>query len=529
MTNRTRGLVLASALLAVIAVVLATAITRERRSDEWRAASTPSGTPDRGRVATAPAGASNDARQREPDARPLETSRNDRASVGRLVGRVIDDAATGIPNVAVLVLGLSSASGSLGPETRTAPESKPRKQWTKEASSVANVRTDDKGQFDISLPAGQYRLLVDAKSLPAGVLAPLGQDVSPERLAPNASLGYGVILVVVTPDGSTAADLRVHREGLVQGYVFGPGRGPIVGASVRLQAVANELTSVVHDIDTDVSGRFELRGVYPGTYRMLVALRADHPMSSLARPVPREVIVPPGMSVTLDPVVLGGGPCAVKGSVVDQDQKPFAGLTVLLYSKQHGWGGALGVTSTDERGAYELGGLQAVPLVIQIGVRGMSGSAARGDEDLARPVEPIELDLRGAASLTEAPLRVAERAHRFRLECTIVLDSAWASRWNTDIRRARAQILTAAHVEARKAGSAQGAPRLLAPERPPIEFIDALTGRFTWQCETPHDAVTIELSCSQRGHPEQEDRTPPIQHVVQPVADRTETVTLQFQ
>jgi protocatechuate 3,4-dioxygenase beta subunit len=159
---------------------------------------------------------------------------------------------------------------------------------------------------------------------------------------------------VVVPPGATAKGLiaRLGKGGTIRGLVLrGQDGSPVPGARVSAskggEPFAGFATSVGlrgSGVESDAEGRFEVRNLAPGLYRLL----ASH--AELARGEVPEVDVGEGSVVEGVEVRLGIGG-AIFGAVADPEGSPVAGSTVLAFSLP---GGDVRQARTDGEGAYEI-------------------------------------------------------------------------------------------------------------------------------------------------------------------------------
>jgi Carboxypeptidase regulatory-like domain len=243
--------------------------------------------------------------------------------LGAIAGRVSDEDGEAVTGAGIQVLRFSYASG--------------RRQLT----SVAGASSNDRGEYRVfGLPAGRYLLRASVPGAPlsrpleTGALVPEAQD-------PYAAVYYpGVIEVdsaspVSLAEGSELADvdfrLRKVRAVTVRGHMASPAE-KFSTSQVQVVLAHNE-GNVASYIDRasafidPTTGKFEVRGVSPGSYLLVASqLSSGRPLGGR---VPVEVsatAAPEDVTVALAPAFDITGSVEVEG--VARGSVP--GLTVRL-------------------------------------------------------------------------------------------------------------------------------------------------------------------------------------------------------
>lgn len=179
----------------------------------------------------------------------------------------------------------------------------------------AEARADEEGRFVIAdLPAGRYRLLIEAPGLGSATAAPV--------VAPDSD-------VVVTLSGESRT---IGGRVLSAGQAFARAGVTLVGEALD----EPRLTT------TDEQGRFVFFGIGPGTY----GIRAEAP--GLASPVVRDVTVdeavppPSRIELALESAAASSGRvvdesgAGVPEAEVELDAVPAAGLWPTIMTDDHG-------------------------------------------------------------------------------------------------------------------------------------------------------------------------------------------------
>jgi len=395
-----------------------------------------------------------------------------------------------------------------------------------EGADPLRVEVADDGSFALDVPAGAYLAGVLASSLPPGILPPFEQWTDPAAYRGDGRVNgfYATAVDASEPDADVFVELRVFRAATVAGYVLDAARRPIEGAWVHLNpAAAGPVPpALARSGRSDAVGRFEITGVYPELYRAAVALRSavDPRHHDAVAPLPRTLRIEEGDVRELQPFTLGGGDHVVRGTIVNQDGEPFAGLRVRCYldlplqpgERPHDQGSTIALVETDANGVFEFRELPAVPAIFLAPAEWEPGRPP-GEQRAAMFTDARRLDL-GAQPLEVelTPLQVDE-SRPYAVDVEIELDESWAREQQLSIDQLR--------VEVALLDPAAGVPEL--PRRisyvPASPKIDGEARAFRWACETPHPAVRITLSAGKR--------MDPVELVVEPREDRTESRTMR--
>jgi hypothetical protein len=364
-----------------------------------------------------------------------------------------------------------------------------------ERRTVATVETLDDGSFRFEgVKTGEYSVRVDPTKLPERYLAPWRQDV------PSAAPGndYQAKQVRVPQEGGTfEVALRVFERAVAWGVVVGSDGEPVEGVQVRLQgsAASGQPSSLSSTTYTDVSGRFEMKDVYPGRFIVEVYSQAatnendrDQPA-----PIPYGIQVAAGGRYDLGTIRLGGGGNSVVGQVIDQSGVPFEGLPVIAYPAgspgegflEYKMNVVLARSETDADGYYRLDRLPDAGVKIHVGADYMVKPL--GEAQAAFWIYPLEIVLSGSREHHALP-SVLPRSRPFRIHGNVTLDESWA----------RARRASPEHVSIVVSQLDPEAPPI--PNRPsylgPRRFdVNPATGEFDVLLETPHNAIKVTFSC----------------------------------
>ena len=229
------------------------------------------------------------------------------------------------------------------------------------ASGDYQTDTDDRGEFRVgSLPAGRYAVVLAT----GGERLVLGDAVQPDAVVDLPAGGERAVLridprVPVGGDGATSYAAGFNAQvaaaapgrgatdtGLVQGRVLDAAGRPVPGILVRAFAVTGGGGPVGA---SDPAGRFELRNLEAGTYRIVasrIAREATLVLESAGGGVvsARTLRIPddgPGQIVVIghgeqltgvDLTLPRGG--VITGHVVDAAGEPLEGVTVHAWTRQ---------------------------------------------------------------------------------------------------------------------------------------------------------------------------------------------------
>jgi hypothetical protein len=387
--------------------------------------------------------------------------------------------------------------------------------------SSPSALSDERGRAEFhNVAIGQYWVEIDPESLPPGVLPPIRQHVRANTEMPGA---YRTDVDVTPAALEQEVRIQLWRAGRIDGYVLGPAGEPVEAALVAAQSTIDSGQSV-RGFSAD-DGYYALEAP-PGIYWMQVFTDPnDTPpgpggvrYEDLGPPPPLPFELGPNQAVRLN-LVLGGGACFVTGRVVDERGDPFVGLSVLAYYRNEPddglprmtWGNRAGQDVTDSNGEYTLQGLYSAPIAIQVAPEGYLPRTPIGSNQLARPVDTIELDLR-TESEARAPERVALRSRPFHVTGRIELDPTWAKRHAVE-----PDDLTMSIGRPLRWQEPSDDPR--APQRVFSDLDIAKDGSYAWACETPSEAVVVRV-VSNHG--------PSVELRIDPVPDTSIVVPIPF-
>jgi len=363
--------------------------------------------------------------------------------------------------------------------------------------------TDDGGAFRFAeLPPGLYRVFVERSSLPEGLLPPWNQHVAREpEHNPDGVFGTSFRL---TAGSAREVDLRVFAAGAVRGRLVASGGEPLLGALVSVRSPSG----VSRDARTDEGGRFEIAALHPGTYVTAVRLEPGSPDAATSAPLPARFALAPRQDLVLDDLVAGSAGAALRGSVVDLDGGPVAGLAITCREEREDGLGGLWTARTDAAGRFELGRVPSAALVVEVSAPG--GRRDDGPALLREPVDPVRVDARGAGETIEVPVIRVDAGRPFRVVGRLRVDPAWAraGSWKASATVRALDGSTAPDDENEDAGS---------------ELRIDSAGAFSWTCPTPHPEVEVLVVVRGAGSAAVEWR-----ERLQPVADETRELVVEI-
>jgi hypothetical protein len=101
----------------------------------------------------------------------------------------------------------------------------------------------------------------------------------PRGERPEGGVADGWNEILVTSSGAIRYVLS-GKPGGIHGVVNGPGHEPVPGAAVLLETYDPDTRKRIHDLRTfraDMSGRYQIYGLAPGTYRVLSTFDLETP------------------------------------------------------------------------------------------------------------------------------------------------------------------------------------------------------------------------------------------------------------
>lgn len=134
------------------------------------------------------------------------------------------------------------------------------------------------------------------------------------------------------------------------------------------------------DTRTGPDGSYRVEGLHPGNYGIHVKDHGEKPAENFTMAILKRVYVEPGQDLTGINLVIGqpeiDGP-AISGTVRDASGQPLAKVHVTAYLPT---GFLEQPAQTDDKGAYQIGGLQGGPFSIRAEQPGFSPASAEGIE-----------------------------------------------------------------------------------------------------------------------------------------------------
>jgi hypothetical protein len=356
------------------------------------------------------------------------------------------------------------------------------------------------------VPPGEHQVLVREEGLAPGWLPPWGQEleaVSPDD--PFARPGFLARAVSIASAGERASvELRVFRAAGASGRVLGLAGEPVEGVGVRLQSTDHE--GLIADARTDAEGRYAFEGLYPAEYELVARPRQARRPELRGLPETRAVAVTiaEGESALLPDLRLRAGERELAGTVLDQDERPLAGIDVrvqpLAGSDRLAAGASAASTRTDELGRFRLSELSAERVLVRI-EPGFDPSAPLLERRLAAAVEPLEVDLGGAEAMVELPAVRVRASRPLVAHVTVAIDPQWARERGLGLDDLRARV--------------EGEPG--APNSSELR-LDPARAEVRWCAETPHPSVLLFVGCGDA------ERSLPLE----PLPDRVAELTLRL-
>jgi len=178
--------------------------------------------------------------------------------------------------------------------------------------SGVELQVDHNGEAVFTLPEDDYVFLVDASSLPIGLIpAPL------QRRADSSFMdGFAARRARVKDGSHSRVEILVHAAGRVQGYVRDQDQGPMEGVLVRASSIRLSEPQVTKSVRTDESGYYEMY-LKPSDYRLgALVMDKTHSLYRKTKPAPVDVLVEAREEINLD-FVFGTGTCDLSGIVMD--------------------------------------------------------------------------------------------------------------------------------------------------------------------------------------------------------------------
>lgn len=148
-------------------------------------------------------------------------------------------------------------------------------------NTTYETRTDENGVYEIyDLPPGNYLLEAQA---PKGWKLYDGSEYSKDGRDKSSVPAKNQVRAVLASNGHLALDLMFVVDNVVLGRVVRPDGRAVAGVDVRAVAVGEDKNGYPGGkrVITDKNGEFELSGLYPGNYLLVVnqedQITAEHP------------------------------------------------------------------------------------------------------------------------------------------------------------------------------------------------------------------------------------------------------------
>lgn len=231
--------------------------------------------------------------------------------LGAISGHVLDDDGDPVQGAGIQVLRFSYASGH------------------RQLMPVAGGSSNDRGEYRAyGLPAGRYFLMATLRGIPMSHPPEPGALI-PEMQEPFAALYYPGVLdfssaaEVTLPEGGDLTDADFHlqrvRAVTVRGRLFSPVED-LAGSQVQVVLAHND-GNTASSIDRasgtidHATGRFEFRGVAPGSYMIVASqLHNGHPLGGRVQVDVAPATAQQNLNVSLTPGFDITGTVEVEGS-----------------------------------------------------------------------------------------------------------------------------------------------------------------------------------------------------------------------
>jgi|GEM_PF-2385882 len=407
-----------------------------------------------------------------PQALPIAAE----SSLGSVHGRVLDDEGVGVAFVSV---NLFSGHERRGGHTNAA------------------------GKFAFGdLSPGLYRLHVDGRSLGAGLLPPVQQQLSREY--EGHATGIGGTVFRVADANPVEIDLRVFAAGVVRGRVVDSAGRSLHAVSVEIRSESMGMWQTV----TGAQGAFEFSPAYPGRYSACAPVAFESGFDEAANPLPITFDVAARQTVVLPDLQAGSGGHVLQGLVVDAGGHPLPAIGVTCREVGNP---AVWQTWTRPDGHYEIGRVPSARLVLAIGSND-AWLISSGSDIASGPIE-IQVDTQGAPDTVDVGATTMQVSGLFAVTGDIKVDTNWANIlefqwWNS-------------RVDVRPADESTGTSvaRLLTSPR----IIRLPSTSFLWQCDTPHPDVVLTVVLQEPDGTEHEHA-----ETIRPEADQKRKIEVNF-
>lgn len=273
------------------------------------------------------------------------------------------------------------------------------------------VRLEETGQVTQSDAGGRFTF---AHLRPDAYRLTVAGELPPGGPMPLWSMGWQRPTEVEVPEegGEVRAVLVLAQVATVTGRVLGPDGEPARVAAVRASCQLSEAQPQAVDGSTDGEGRFRLERLWPGECMLEVWPRRTDPLATLPRPR-LAFTVAPGQTLELGDIHFQGGPCAILGRVIDQDERPVGGIAIVCVGAMQ--------TGTRADGTFLLENLQPGSYSLWVGPARPGFRRIFADEQWWHSVKPDLTD--GTRTLDLGEIRV-ERARLFELRGHLETDPA---------------------------------------------------------------------------------------------------------
>ncbi len=407
----------------------------------------------------------------EGEGQPTEPASGEKPAVGWLHGHILDGLGIRLPRGRVEVFD--------GPSSR-------------EPVAHAEVEGTER-EYRISLPAGPaHYVAVEPSSVEDFGVPPLVRGFTNAVRDSNGALlpgEYSRARIVLAKGETIQRDFSVGRPCEVVGRLLGQEGEPLSGVLARVMGLDASIAGNAQDATTDEHGVFRFHHLFPGTYRLTF-----HPPpgpEGFVPPLPPDFILSDGESRDLGEIRVPRGTCAVIGTVLDQDGRPFPDLPIACYPNSsgpnekapHGLGDVIGRARTGPDGTFRLSDLPAIPCKISLTPDYQPREVVPGQPAFWEPA--VEVFLTAKEPVMDVGVHVVHQSRPFRLEGQL-------------LEKTRGEHRSQLRVTVSQVGeSPAGGPRRASLRREPVS-VNWNEGTFQCLVETPRPG--IELRFELKGH-----------------------------
>lgn len=289
------------------------------------------------------------------------------------------------------------------------------KRWTTVAGTVRDMLGQPIGGAEVLLQEDAFLFKKNSERLAVtgrdgrfeAQLEHARGDVRLKAVHPDYTPGFSEPIVVRAGENLTEIEIVLPVGGRIVGVVTQEDGGPLAGARINLyqqpvQSVNNPAVrpdapfqqrprgQVTHSVTAATDGRFEIRGIEPGT--KILEIRAEGFLDEIMN----DVLVIDGENVGPLDIVMSRGH-RLAGSVADTSGEPIAGARVSVMLRKGKGGRASAAVTTGPEGEFALDGLARGTYDLYASHAGFVRKDVKGIEAGAKDLQ-IELEQHGGIS-----------------------------------------------------------------------------------------------------------------------------------